>query len=68
MPAISRYSMYLGVPVDPVMEADLTGKGWTLQEVVNAEQAKVEQARAENDTSPSASPSVSGSASPPIWR
>ena len=42
-------SMYLGVPVDPVMEADLTGKGWTLQEVVNAEQAKVEQARAEND-------------------
>ena len=29
-------SMYLAVPVDPVMEADLTGKGWTLAEVADA--------------------------------
>nr|WP_326171548.1 serine protease [uncultured Oscillibacter sp.] len=42
-------SMYLGVPVDPVMEADLTGRGWTLAEVAKIEQAKVEQARAEKD-------------------
>ena len=26
-------SMYLAVPVDPVMEADLTSEGWTLAEV-----------------------------------
>lgn len=37
-------SMYLGVPVDPVMEADLTGKGLTLQEVVKAEAARAEEA------------------------
>lgn len=37
-------SMYLGVPVDPVMEADLTVKGWTLEEV-----AKIERARAKQD-------------------
>lgn len=42
-------SMYLGVPVDPVMEEDLTGKGWTLEEVVKIERAKVEKARAEAD-------------------
>ena len=42
-------SMYLGVPVDPVMEADLTGEGWTLEEVARIEQAKVERARAEAD-------------------
>ena len=42
-------SMYLGVPVDPVMEADLTGKGWTLAEVAKIEQAKIEKARAESD-------------------
>ncbi len=42
-------SMYLAVPVDPVMEADLTGKGWTLEEVVKIERAKVEKARAEAD-------------------
>lgn len=36
-------SMYLGVPVDPVMEADLTGKGLTLKEVTKAEQSKVEE-------------------------
>ena len=41
--------MYLGVPVDPVMEADLTGKGKTLKEVTEIEQAKVEKARAENE-------------------
>ena len=43
-------SMYLGVPVDPVMEADLTKKGWTLEEVAKIEQAKIEKARAENET------------------
>ncbi len=42
-------SMYLGVPVDPVMEADLAGKGWTLAEVAKIEQAKIEKARAESD-------------------
>ena len=42
-------SMYLGVPVDPVMEADLTGRGWTLAEVAKIEQAKIEKARAESD-------------------
>lgn len=42
-------SMYLGVPVDPVMEADLTGKGWTLAEVAKIEQAKIEKVRAESD-------------------
>lgn len=41
-------SMYLGVPVDPVMKADLTKEGWTLEEVVKLERAKVEKARAEN--------------------
>lgn len=34
-------SMYLGVPVDPVMEADLTEAGMTLQEVCKAEKTKV---------------------------
>lgn len=42
-------SMYLGVPVDPVMEADLTKESWTLEEVAKIEQAKVEKARAENE-------------------
>lgn len=42
-------SMYLGVPVDPVMKADLTKEGWTLEEVVKLERAKVEKARAENE-------------------
>ena len=37
-------SMYLGVPVDPVMKADLTKEGWTLEEVVKLERAKVEKA------------------------
>ena len=32
-------SMYLAVPVDPVMQADLNGKGWTLAEVAAAESA-----------------------------
>lgn len=36
-------SMYLGVPVDPVMEADLTQEGWTLAEVVKLERAKVDE-------------------------
>lgn len=40
-------SMYLAVPVDPVMELKLTGKGWTLEEVAKIEQAKAERARAE---------------------
>lgn len=44
-------SMYLGVPVDPVMEADLTKESWTLEEVAKIEQAKVEQARAESGES-----------------
>ena len=26
-------SMYLAVPVDPVFEADLSGAGWTLEEL-----------------------------------
>lgn len=30
-------SMYLAVPVDPVMQADLSGKGWTLAEVTAKE-------------------------------
>ena len=30
-------SMYLGVPVDPVMEADLTAHSWTLEEVTERE-------------------------------
>lgn len=42
-------SMYLGVPVDPVMEADLTEEGWTLAEVAKLEQTKIQQARAENE-------------------
>lgn len=42
-------SMYLGVPVDPVMKADLTKEGWTLEEVARIEQAKIQQARAENE-------------------
>lgn len=42
-------SMYLGVPVDPVMKADLTKEGWTLEEVAKIEQAKIQQARAENE-------------------
>lgn len=33
-------NMYLAVPVDPVLEADLTAEGMTLAEVVKAEQAK----------------------------
>lgn len=33
-------SMYLAVPVDPVMTADLSGEGWTLREVVNLEKGK----------------------------
>ena len=33
-------NMYLAVPVDPVMTADLTGPGWTLEEVKAIENAK----------------------------
>ena len=44
-------SMYLGVPVDPVMEADLTKESWTLEEVARIEQSKIEPARAENQES-----------------
>lgn len=36
-------SMYLGVPVDPVMDADLTKEGWTLEEVVKLEQTRVDK-------------------------
>ena len=32
--------MYLAVPVDPVMTADPTGPGWTLEEVKAIENAK----------------------------
>jgi Trypsin-like serine proteases, typically periplasmic, contain C-terminal PDZ domain len=32
-------SMYLAVPVDPVMSADLTGTGWTLSEVAQKQAA-----------------------------
>lgn len=42
-------SMYLGVPVNPVMEADLTAEGWTLAEVTKIEQAKAEALRAEQE-------------------
>lgn len=40
-------SMYLGVPVDPAMEADLTGRGMTLREVCEAEEARTEKASTE---------------------
>lgn len=33
-------SMYLAVPVDPVMSADLTSHSWTLKEVKQMESAK----------------------------
>ncbi len=33
-------SMYLAVPVDPAMKADLTAHSWTLEEVTRIEQAK----------------------------
>lgn len=36
-------SMYLGVPVDPAMKADLTGNGWTLKEVAKIERDKADQ-------------------------
>ena len=36
-------NMYLAVPADPVMEADLTGEGLTLEEVVKVEAAKLEE-------------------------
>ena len=35
-------NMYLAVPVDPVLEADLTGTGLTLEEVAKIESAKTE--------------------------
>ena len=35
-------NMYLAVPVDPVMEADLTGEGISLAEVAKIEAAKAE--------------------------
>ena len=35
-------NMYLAVPVNPVMTADLTGSGWTLAEVKAMEAAKAE--------------------------
>ena len=33
-------SMYLAVPVDPAMKADLTAHSWPLEEVTRIEQAK----------------------------
>ncbi len=33
-------SMYLAVPVDPVMTADLSGEGWTLREILDLEKDK----------------------------
>ena len=39
-------NMYLGVPVDPAMTADLTGEGMTLQEVFDAVTAAREAAEA----------------------
>ena len=36
----SGNSMYLAVPVDPVMSADLTSHSWTLKEVKQMEAAK----------------------------
>ena len=38
--------MYLCVPLDPVLEADLTGEGMTLQEVLDAVTAAREAAAA----------------------
>ena len=39
-------NMYLCVPLDPVLEADLTGEGMTLQEVLDAVTAAREAAAA----------------------
>ncbi len=36
-------SMYLAVPVDPAMEADLTGEGMTLEEVTSTEKNRVKK-------------------------
>ena len=36
----SGNSMYLAVPVDPAMTADLTGEGWTLAEVDEMENGR----------------------------
>jgi len=36
-------SMFLSVPVDPVMAADLTAEGWTLEEVIKLETEKVSE-------------------------
>ena len=35
--------MYLAVPVDPAMEADLTGEGMTLEEVTSTEKNRVKK-------------------------
>ena len=32
-------SMYLAVPIDPVLSADLTGEGWTIREIKEREAA-----------------------------
>ena len=40
-------NMYLCVPLDPVPEADLTGEGMTLQEVLDAVTAAREAAEAD---------------------
>lgn len=40
-------NMYIGVPVDPVMEADLTANRWTLEEVKEIEAAKAAAAERE---------------------
>lgn len=33
-------NMYLAVPIDPVLSADLSGQGWTLKEVRDIMRAK----------------------------
>lgn len=48
-------NLYIAVPVDPAMTADLTANRWTLQEVTDIETAKAEAARTERRPSGSTS-------------
>ncbi|MCI8909963.1 MAG: trypsin-like peptidase domain-containing protein [Oscillibacter sp.] len=45
-------NMYIAVPVEPVMTADLTANRWTLEEVKEIETAKAEAAKAEEAKTP----------------
>lgn len=45
-------NMYIAVPVDPVMTADLTANRWTLEEVKEIETARAEAAKAEEANAP----------------